>query len=391
MSATIFGPESRTRLIVRSAERYVEISSKEIAENFQISSPFSLFPATLGAENLKLECLQLSTGCPGFILDTHVHLFYKVQIETIVQPCEMHLVVSSDEEVPDGKKYVQSVLDLIRHEQPKGSSLHVALHSAVKNLSVDELPTQYDGYVAFELPPSDGSSTMFGMEHRFDGHVWADYVTCNSDCFPEYKGVGGSFGDSDLNELLSTVTPLNDRRRIQRSVQEVKRSKGYGSFGLEDADPPKDAWENLIAINTTNTRARKIQLKNELNKIKKGDLSVNDYTLKIKALCESLSSIGVTMDDDDKVEACLRGLGNAYKQFKTSICTQENIPHFLELSSLLVVEKKSFIDDGVIQTGRNSSKQEEVEDVMHKGRGRGCYASSRRGRGCNAQRGGRGK
>ncbi|MCO5600084.1 hypothetical protein L7F22_054192 [Adiantum nelumboides] len=82
---------------------------------------------------------------------------------------------------------------------------------------------------------------------------------------------------------------------------------------IQDADSPKDAWDNLIAFNATNTRARKIQLKNELNIIKKGDLSMNDYTLKIEVICESLSSISVAVDDDDKVEACLCGLGNAYK------------------------------------------------------------------------------
>ncbi|MCO5564380.1 hypothetical protein L7F22_018040 [Adiantum nelumboides] len=146
-----------------------------------------------------------------------------------------------------------------------------------------------------------------------------------------------------------------------------------GASEEHDANSPKDAWDNLIAFNATNTRARKIQLKNELNTISKGDLSVNDYTLKIKALCESLSSIGVTVDDDDKVEACLCGLDNAYKQFKASIHTQEKIPNFLELSSLLLVEKKNLIVDGVNQTGRNSSEQ-------------ALYASSRRGRGCNAQR-----
>ncbi|MCO5571095.1 hypothetical protein L7F22_024827 [Adiantum nelumboides] len=47
---------------------------------------------------------------------------------------------------------------------------------------------------------------------------------------------------------------------------------------IQDADSPKDAWDNLIAtkdawdnliaFNATNTRARKIQLKNELNIIK---------------------------------------------------------------------------------------------------------------------------
>ncbi|MCO5568941.1 hypothetical protein L7F22_022644 [Adiantum nelumboides] len=40
---------------------------------------------------------------------------------------------------------------------------------------------------------------------------------------------------------------------------------------IQDTDSPKDAWDNLIAFNATNTRARKIQLKNELNTIKEGD------------------------------------------------------------------------------------------------------------------------
>ncbi|MCO5571419.1 hypothetical protein L7F22_025159 [Adiantum nelumboides] len=119
---------------------------------------------------------------------------------------------------------------------------------------------------------------------------------------------------------------------------------------IQEGDSPKDAWDNMIAFNANNTRARKTQLKNELNTIKQGQLTVNDYTLKIKALCESLSSIGVAMDDDNKVEACLHGLGYAYMQFKTYIHTREKNPIILELSSLLVVEKKSLIEDGAIQS-----------------------------------------
>ncbi|MCO5551335.1 hypothetical protein L7F22_004836 [Adiantum nelumboides] len=124
----------------------------------------------------------------------------------------------------------------------------------------------------------------------------------------------------------------------------------------QNANSFKDAWDKLIAFNANNTRAKKIQLKNKLNTIKQGDLSMNDYTLRIKAFCESLSSIGVAVDDDDKVAACLCGLENAYKQFKTSVCTRENIPNILELSLLLVVEEKSFIENRAIQIGRNSSK-----------------------------------
>ena len=88
---------------------------------------------------------------------------------------------------------------------------------------------------------------------------------------------------------------------------------------IQSASTPKEAWDKLVAFDATNTRAKKMHLKDELNTIKKGSLSINDYTLKIKSICESLASIGVTVDDDDKVESCLCGLTSSYKQFKTSI------------------------------------------------------------------------
>ena len=59
------------------------------------------------------------------------------------------------------------------------------------------------------------------------------------------------------------------------------------------------------------------------------NLSISDYSLKIKSICEYLASINVAVNDDDKVEVCLRGLGPQYKAFKTSIQTQENIPNFV--------------------------------------------------------------
>ena len=77
----------------------------------------------------------------------------------------------------------------------------------------------------------------------------------------------------------------------------------------------------LVSFDTTNTKARKLQLKNELNKVKKENLSINNYILKIKGICESLASIGVTVEDDDKIEVCLHGFTHAYEQFKTSIQT----------------------------------------------------------------------
>ena len=90
---------------------------------------------------------------------------------------------------------------------------------------------------------------------------------------------------------------------------------------IQDVESPKEAWDELAKIYETNTKARKLQLKNEFNTVSKKNLTVNEYALKIKGILESLASIGVVVEDDDKVEVCLGGLTPTYKQFKTSIQT----------------------------------------------------------------------
>ena len=85
-------------------------------------------------------------------------------------------------------------------------------------------------------------------------------------------------------------------------------------------------------------------------------MTVNEYALKIKGIVESLASIGVAVEDDDKVEVCLRGLTPAYKQFKTSIQTWENIPNFLDLISMLIIEEKNLGEDATSQPKKNTKQ-----------------------------------
>ncbi|MCO5574977.1 hypothetical protein L7F22_028774 [Adiantum nelumboides] len=125
---------------------------------------------------------------------------------------------------------------------------------------------------------------------------------------------------------------------------------------------------------------RKIQLKNELNIFKKENLSINDYTLKIKGIVESLASIGVQVEDDDKVEVCLRGLTPAYKLFKTSIQTSENIPCFADLVPMLVVEEKKLGEGSSSSQGFINFEQVFCSN-RGKGRGRGAGQGQGRGRG----------
>ena len=77
---------------------------------------------------------------------------------------------------------------------------------------------------------------------------------------------------------------------------------------IRDAKTPKKAWENLKKIFAANTSARKLQLHQELNNIQQKDMSVSDYTAKIKRFCDSLGSINVNIDDDEMVQICLGGI-----------------------------------------------------------------------------------
>jgi hypothetical protein len=97
---------------------------------------------------------------------------------------------------------------------------------------------------------------------------------------------------------------------------------------IQDAHTPAEAWQNLVQMFQTNTKVRKLQLKQELHIVEKKNMSINEYSLKIKGIVESLASINVSVDDDDLVSVCLNGLGKEYKPFKTSIIVRENVPNF---------------------------------------------------------------
>ncbi len=122
---------------------------------------------------------------------------------------------------------------------------------------------------------------------------------------------------------------------------------------IHDAHTPAEAWQNLVQMFQTNTKARKLQLKQELHTMEKKNMSINEYSLKIKGIVESLASINVFVDDDDLVNVCLNGLGKEYKPFKTSMTVRVNVPNFRDFVSMLIVEEKTLNEDCSTQNKNN--------------------------------------
>ncbi|MCO5596794.1 hypothetical protein L7F22_050864 [Adiantum nelumboides] len=225
------------------------------------------------------------------------------------------------------------------------------------------------GLVSDKLDKNNFYAWKFRMTNFLMGKGYWGYIDGNQEEMPELP---------DVNPTAEQIKAFKDWNQGARkvmywlSISVLDTMIGH----IQEATSPKQAWDKLVSVDTTNTKARKIQLKNELNTVKKEYLSVNDYTLKIKGIVESLASIQV--EDDDKVEVCLRGLTPAYKQFKTSIQTKKNIHCFADLVPMLVVEEKNLGEDSSSSQGRNSSEQ---VFYSNRGRGRGCGVGQGRGRG----------
>ncbi|MCO5579973.1 hypothetical protein L7F22_033840 [Adiantum nelumboides] len=151
------------------------------------------------------------------------------------------------------------------------------------------------GLVSNKLDKNNFHAWKFRMTNFLMGKGYWDYIDGNQEEMPKLPYV------NPTAEQIKAFKDWNQGARkvmywLSVSVQDTMIGH------IQDAISPKQAWDRLVSVDTINTKARKIQLKNELNTVKKENLSINDYTLKIKGIVESLASIGVQVEDDDKVE-----------------------------------------------------------------------------------------
>jgi len=109
---------------------------------------------------------------------------------------------------------------------------------------------------------------------------------------------------------------------------------------IQDAKSPKQAWDTLVKMYSTNTQACKMQLKQELHNLQKNKMNINDYSTKVKNLADALTSIGAPVD---LVAVTLNGLGKYYSEFRTSIVVRETFPNFQDLITLFISEKMRIV------------------------------------------------
>ena len=86
-------------------------------------------------------------------------------------------------------------------------------------------------------------------------------------------------------------------------------------------------WKVIINRYTSISRLSVVNLKRELNSIKKNSNSVTQYLQKIKKVGDKLVSVGVFIDEEEILHTVLPGLPTKFHSF-TSVLT----PHFATIN-----------------------------------------------------------
>ena len=222
----------------------------------------------------------------------------------------------------------------------------------------------FNQIVSEKLDANNFPTWRFRMTNFLQGKGYWDYIDGDHEeapfCPEEHATAEQKKALKDWNQGKSKVM-------YWLSMSVTDTMIGY----LESATSPAIAWRSLERLNEDHTRVRKLQLKTELNTVKRGNMSITDYASKIKGITNSLGSIGVTVDDDDVVAATLEGLGTEYKNFKSSMNTRADVPDFTELTTMLICEEKSLGLGASSSQSNNTSDQQAFYSNRGRGRGRG--------------------
>ena len=87
------------------------------------------------------------------------------------------------------------------------------------------------------------------------------------------------------------------------------------------------------------TKAKISQFKTKLQNIKKDDLSVKDYLLKIKSLIDQLASVRYIVTTKDHIDAIFDGLSFEYDTFVVSVNSRNDLYTVAEIESLLLAQE----------------------------------------------------
>ncbi|XP_062203134.1 uncharacterized protein LOC133905394 [Phragmites australis] len=98
----------------------------------------------------------------------------------------------------------------------------------------------------------------------------------------------------------------------------------------------REAWRAIASMFTSQTRARSLNIKLSLVTMQKGNLSISEYFVKMKALGDEVAASGKPLDEEDLVAYILNGLDEDYEPAISGLMTRVEPVTLGELYSVLL-------------------------------------------------------
>ncbi|KAL5850212.1 hypothetical protein ACOSQ4_008225 [Xanthoceras sorbifolium] len=100
-----------------------------------------------------------------------------------------------------------------------------------------------------------------------------------------------------------------------------------------------EAWYSIDRMFSSQSKANTMQLKIQLQTLKKGSSSMTEYLMKKKSVMDALAFTGYQRSDEDKVMYILSGLGTEYDPFVISVTSVPRVYSVLEITALLLTHE----------------------------------------------------
>ena len=142
------------------------------------------------------------------------------------------------------------------------------------------------------------------------------------------------------------VQPLNPAFLIWKKKDKALLTLIYSTLSspilamMVGSTTSEEVWNKLEKKFTCTARANVLNLKLELQGIKKGNESINSYLQRIKSTRDKLSAVGVLVDNEELLHMVLKGLPKEFAPFASAIRTRDDTISFEKLSVLLQTEEQ---------------------------------------------------
>ncbi|KAB2603469.1 hypothetical protein D8674_004474 [Pyrus ussuriensis x Pyrus communis] len=212
---------------------------------------------------------------------------------------------------------------------------------ALTQSPISSLIPSVSNTVTVKLDDSNYVTWKFQIELLLEGNGIMGFVDGSITCPSKYDA-SGSDGELIVNNSSITdaykVWTIHDKALMTLITATLSTAALSCVIGCQSS---RAMWNNLTERFANMTRTSIVQMKIDLQNIKKGPESIDLYLQRIKDCRDQLATAGVVISDEDIVIVALRGLPTEYNIIKSVIRGRENLVSLKELRSQLKAEEST--------------------------------------------------